>query len=79
MDVLEIVTRKSPQVVSQQEMEHVVEEYIKEKKNAGVKIDITKGIKGGGLLTQGLLARQLNMLNEAFDVASKYFIQKSRA
>lgn len=77
MNVIEIVSRPSPQIVSQDEMEYVVEQYIKERKGADVKIDIEKGINRNSILARGLLLRQLKMLEQAFDEASSYFIQKN--
>ena len=72
MDVNEIVKRKSPQLITQKEMEYVVESYMKEKKGVSVDVNILKGI-GNHPLRNAFISRQLSILNEAFDIASKHF------
>jgi len=65
----EICTSNS---LNQKEMEYVVEQYIKSKKNIDVNIDITP-INNIGLM---MFRSQFNKLSIAFEVAAKYYLNK---
>lgn len=74
MDAVEISKRESPQVVSQEEMEYVVKQFIKEKKGVDVDINLRKGIEGHQFEGH-FLPIQMGLLLEAFGTASHYFCQ----
>jgi hypothetical protein len=76
MDIKEIVFKNE---LTQEEMEFVVEEFIYEKKNVRLKIDITNipGLNQMPVDFQSLiLQRSIQLLMFAYDVASHYFAQK---
>jgi hypothetical protein len=76
MDIKEIVFKNE---LTQEEMEFVVEEYIFEKKNARVKINVTNkpGIHHMPKDFQSMIIQgQIQMLYTAYESASRYFCQK---
>ena len=77
MDPVEVIITKDQ--LTQEEMQHVVEQYIFEKKQVKVKIDIenhplTKLVSPN--MARPLLERELYLLNEAYNVACEYFFEK---
>ena len=73
MDLNEILNRKSPSVYSVEEMQFVVEKYIKFVKNVEVNINIYKGIDINNLNQIDVirLHNEHNRLFKAFNVAEK--------
>ena len=74
MDVYEIIKKDH---LDQNEMEYVVEQYIKIKKGRDIKINV----RANPILSmiplqfqQQIIQNELSMLNEAYDVAMGYFI-----
>lgn len=76
MDLTEIITRKSPYNISQDEMCYVVEQYIKDKKSYDISINIEKRVIPINMLRKTMIVNQLQKLNQAFDIAQKYFVTK---
>jgi hypothetical protein len=76
MKIEEIITKSE---LSQEEMEFVVEEYIFEKKNRRVKINIMANpvlqLVPTNMQTP-LIQRELGLLNEAYQMACEYFFEK---
>ncbi len=78
MELQEIVNRVSPQQYDVREMEYVVEKYIQEKKGVTITVNCARGLDVRNTLHLMLYSRQMDKLNEAFDVAAKYFINKNK-
>ena len=76
MDVNEIINRKTGSNFETEDLIFVVEAYIKEKKDADVDINITKGLLQGHPLTHLALQAQLQKLSHAFNCASEYYLNK---
>ena len=67
--------------LSQEEMQYVVEQYIWEKKQKKVTINITNSPLIQMVppnMTKPLMERELYLLNEAYNVACTYFFEKFR-
>ncbi len=76
MNVSEIIEKTE---LTQEEMEFVVEEYVWEKKNKRVKINI----QSNPILqlipkafAESILRQELNLLNHAYNCACEYFFEK---
>lgn len=78
MDVLEICKRETGSHFTIEEMEYVIEQYIKERKGVQVNIDTFRDYRDRRFtMVESMFAqRDLNMLHKAFDVAAEYFIDK---
>ncbi len=76
MNLQEIVSRKTMQHVTQEEMEYVVKNYIKELKGVDININISKGINPRSMSGKMRLSMQLELLFMAFNDASKYYLKK---
>ena len=74
MNTTEIVNRKTPQFITQEEMEYVVKQYIKEKKKRDIDINVLKNLNKNDPFFAVFFKDQLKKLDDAFLVASKYFI-----
>lgn len=66
--IVEEIIRKPE--VDQNEMEYVVEQYIKERKGVDVKINIPIM---GGLIGAALNQQQLSLLSDSYMTASQWF------
>ena len=77
MDLNEILNRKSPSVYSVEEMQFVVEKYIKFVKNVEVNINIYKGIDINNLNQIGVirLHNEHNRLFNAFNIVHKEILK----
>ena len=77
MDLNEILNRKSPSVYSVEEMQFVVEKYIKFVKNVEVNINIYKGIDINNLNQIDVirLHNEHNRLFNAFNIAHKEILK----
>lgn len=77
MDLNEILNRKSPSVYSVEEMQFVVEKYIKFVKNVEVNINIYKGIDINNLNQIDVirLYNEHNRLFNAFNIAHKEILK----
>ena len=74
MNIYKIITKTKLQ---QQEMEFVVEQYIKEKKGVNVQINLAKRVETLPNFYVGLhLQQQLQLLDKAFNDACIYFSHK---
>jgi hypothetical protein len=79
MNINEIIFKNQ---LDQSEMEFVVEEYILEKKNVKVKINITNhpGLQHMPQEFQAMIIQnQLQLLNMAYETALTYFISKYKS
>lgn len=75
MEVNEIVNRKTGSIFSQEELEFVIKEYIKEKKGVDININLSKNFTGthfDSFINQD----QMILLDKAFEVAQRYFVEK---
>lgn len=74
MNLKEITTRSTHSHFSEEEMKFVVENYIKDKKGASIKINLRKGLNAfPRVIRELMVAQQLNKLFEAFNVACNYY------
>jgi hypothetical protein len=76
MNINEIIFKNQ---LDQSEMEFVVEEYIFEKKNVRVKINVANqpGLQHMPVSFQSMMIQnQLQLLNKAYETAVSYFISK---
>ena len=74
MELKEIINRKSPQHLTEDEMKYVVKKYIKELKGVDVEIDLTKGCMLGNRIIVPMYENQFHKLNKAFNDACKYYM-----
>jgi hypothetical protein len=77
MEAIEISRRVTGSQISEEEMKFVVEQFIKDKKGRIVNINLAKRIPNGMPLWEAIYTRQLNILVEAFNIASKHFATKT--
>lgn len=77
MDVMEICNRRTGSTFSIEEMEFVVGNYIREKKGREVKVNALRDYgRGFSMFDRILIARDVELLNKAFNSASEYFLNK---
>lgn len=72
MNLKEIINRPDSQDFTVEELQYVVESYIKAKLGITVQINIYRGL-GPSLFLRNRIADQLIKLNQAFVVAQNYF------
>jgi len=78
MEVKEIIRKEK---LEQSEMEFVIEQYIKEKKGRDVKINIHNNQMIHLIpkeFQQSILQKELQLLNEAYNVACSYYFKKNK-
>ena len=76
MDIIEICKRPTGSKFETDEVIHVVTEYIKEKKQSMVDINILKGLNSSHPVFHLMYQNQLAKLNSAFSKACQYFLNK---
>ena len=76
MIVEEIINRKSPQYFEVEEKIFVVQQYINDRKNVSVNINLTKNFRDGNPFNKFNYLKQLEKLDSAFHDACKYYLNK---
>jgi hypothetical protein len=76
MNVEEICNRVNGSVFETEELIFVVEAYIKDRKGVNVNINLSRGNAAFNSIYSHVYAQQIESLNGAFNVASRYFVGK---
>ncbi len=78
MNLKEIVNRPTKFAYNNEEMQFVVESYIKDKTGKSVDINLTKGLNKSSVMFIPMYQNQCVKLMEAFCVAQNYYKQWRR-
>jgi len=75
MNVQELINRSSPASFSQDEMIFIVKQYIKDKTNHDIDINLFKNLDKDNIMFKISAISQINKLNAAFNTAMDYYIK----